>query len=76
ILGVLDPAYFLGGAMLLNREKARTVLKEKVADPLGLTVEASALKIKSQIDTAMGTEIRRLRERVGGEEDPLLVVYG
>jgi N-methylhydantoinase A len=76
ILGILDPAYFLGGAMRLNQEKARTVLKEKVADPLGLSVEASALRIKSQIDTAMGTEIRRLRERMGGEEDPLLVVYG
>lgn len=76
ILGILDPAYFLGGAMRLNREKARTILKKKVADPLGLPVEAAALKIKSQIDAAMGTEIRRLRERMGGEEDPLLVVYG
>jgi N-methylhydantoinase A/acetophenone carboxylase len=76
ILGVLDPAYFLGGAMQLNLEKARTVLKEKVADPLGLSVEASALKIKSRIDAAMGNEIRRIRERMGGEEEPLLVVYG
>jgi N-methylhydantoinase A/acetophenone carboxylase len=76
ILGVLDPAYFLGGAMQLHQEKARTILKQKVADPLGLSVEASALKIKSRIDAAMGTEIRELRERMGGEEEPLLVVYG
>lgn len=76
ILGILDPAYFLGGAMQLDLDKARNVLREKVAEPLGLSVEASALKIKSQIDAAMGTEIRRIRERMGNEEDPLLVVYG
>lgn len=76
ILGILDPAYFLGGAMQLDLDKARNVLREKIAEPLGLSVEASALKIKSQVDAAMGTEIRMLRERMGGEEDPLLVVYG
>lgn len=76
ILGILDPAYFLGGAMRLNREKACAALKEKVATPLGLSLEASALEIKSRIDSAMGTEIRRLRERMEGDEAPLLVVYG
>lgn len=76
VLGILDPAYFLGGAMQLDLDKARNVLREKVAKPLGLSVEASALKIKSQIDAIMGTEIRRIRERMGNEEDPLLVVYG
>ena len=76
VLGVLDPAFFLGGTMKLDREKARKFLKEKVADPLGCPVEAAALKIKSGIDTAMGKEIRFLRERLGNEENPLLVVYG
>jgi N-methylhydantoinase A/acetophenone carboxylase len=76
ILGVLDPAYFLGGTMQLNRDKAIAALKEKVADPLGLSVEAAALEIKSRIDSAMGTEIIRLRDRMGGDEAPLLVVYG
>jgi len=76
VLGILDPAYFLGGVMQLDLEKARDVLKKKVADPLGLSVEAAALNIKSRIDAAMGAEIRRLRERMGGEDEPLLVVYG
>ncbi len=76
ILGILDPAYFLGGTMQLDLDKARKILEEKVADPLGLSVEAAALEIKSRIDAAMGTEIKRLRDRMGGERDPLLVVYG
>jgi N-methylhydantoinase A/acetophenone carboxylase len=76
ILGILDPAYFLGGTMQLDLDKARNVLTEKIAEPLGLSVEASALKIKSQVDAAMGTEIRTLRERMDLEEDPLLIVYG
>ena len=43
ILGVFDPEYFLGGAMKLNLEKARNTMAEKVATPLGLSVEAAAL---------------------------------
>jgi N-methylhydantoinase A/acetophenone carboxylase len=76
ILGVLDPDYFLGGTMKLDREKARTVLEQKVAVPLGIPVEAAAWEIKSRIDQAMGEEIKRVRNKMGGEQDPLLIVYG
>ncbi len=76
VLGILDPAYFLGGTMKLNLDKARKVLKEKVADPLGLSVEAAALAIKARIDGEMGAEVRKLRDRMGVEQDPLLVIYG
>jgi N-methylhydantoinase A/acetophenone carboxylase len=76
VLGILDPGYFLGGAMRLDREKAGRILKEKIADPMGCSPEAAAWKIKSKIDTAMGEEIRRLRKRAAWTEDPLLIVYG
>jgi N-methylhydantoinase A len=33
ILGIFDPEYFLGGAMKLNLEKARSAMAEKVAAP-------------------------------------------
>jgi N-methylhydantoinase A/acetophenone carboxylase len=77
ILGILDPAYFLGGGMQLNREKARAVMEGKIARPLGLPVEAAALRVKERIDQAMGREIKRLKEQIWPEgENPPLVVYG
>ena len=76
VLGILDPDYFLGGDMKLNKAKAVEVLKAKVADPLNITVEAAAFEVKRTVDNAMGREVRRLREEMMCEEDPLLVFYG
>src|SRR5579884_150556 len=42
VLGYLNPAQLVGGAVRLNAEKARTVLAEKIAQPLGLSLEAAA----------------------------------
>src|SRR5699024_1781706 len=39
ILGRLNPDSILGGRMKMDVETARKVMKEKIADPLGLTVE-------------------------------------
>jgi N-methylhydantoinase A len=76
VLGILDPAYFLGGAMKLNSAKARDVMEQKVARPLGISVEEAALRVKRTIDQAMGKELLRVRQILGGEESPLAVVYG
>ena len=51
ILGYIDPEFFLGGAMVLDREGATSALRMKVADPLGITVEeaaASVLKLSTE----------------------------
>ena len=77
ILGILDPAFFLGGTMTLNREKARTVMEEKIARPLGLSVEEAASGITKRIDLAMGSEIKKLKDQIWqGRGDPPLLVYG
>jgi len=76
ILGILDPNYFLGGTMKLNEQKARSVIEEKVAKPLGISVEQAALEIKKTIDEAMGREVKRLKEEIGPNQDPPLVSYG
>ena len=76
ILGILDPEYFLGGIMKLNADKAKAVMEEKIARPLGISVEEAALKIKQRIDGAMGGSIKTLREERGTGFDPLLVFYG
>lgn len=51
ILGYIDPDFFLGGAMVLDREGATNALRTKVAEPLGITVEeaaASVLKLSTE----------------------------
>ncbi len=45
VLGYLDPDFFLGGAMKLDRDAAYRVVAEKVAKPLGLAVEEAAWNI-------------------------------
>lgn len=76
VLGILDPGFFLGGSMALNPEKARSVLKDNVANPLGISVEEAALAIKRTIDQTMGMELKQLKENTWPEFNPPLVVYG
>ena len=76
ILGIFDPEYFLGGAMKLNLEKARNAMAEKIAAPLGLSVETAALSVKETIDKGMGRELLEIKEQFATDADPLLVVYG
>jgi N-methylhydantoinase A len=42
ILGYINPAYLVGGALPLNAEKARQVFEEKIAAPLGLSLAHAA----------------------------------
>ncbi|MEM4280733.1 MAG: hydantoinase/oxoprolinase family protein [Candidatus Caldarchaeum sp.] len=57
VLGYLNERFFLGGRMRLNKRKAVQVIKEKVADILGVSVEEAAWAIKRIVDDHMGTEI-------------------
>jgi N-methylhydantoinase A len=41
-LGYLNPGHLVGGAVKLNTEKARAVIAEKIARPLGMSLEAAA----------------------------------
>jgi N-methylhydantoinase A len=50
VLGIIDPAYFLGGRLTLNADAAWRAVREKVAEPLGMSVEEAAEAIKSITD--------------------------
>lgn len=76
VLGILDPMHFLGGSMKLNRDKAAAVLTEKLAHPLGLSLAETAQSIRNQVDEAMGLEIRKIKEQLWPDGQPLLVIYG
>lgn len=58
ILGYLNPNYFLGGEMPLDEAYAREVMKRKLADPLGMSVEEAAMGINKIVTENMATATR------------------
>jgi N-methylhydantoinase A len=74
VLNRLNPDYFLGGGMGLNKEKSENAIKRKIADPLGISVEEAAVSIIKIIDARMADLIRRMT--IGRGYDPQdFVVY-
>lgn len=59
VLGYLDPNYYFGGRMLLNKEKAEEAIKTQLADPLGLSVPETAMLIRKIVDQNMAAAIRK-----------------
>ncbi len=60
VLGVLDPANFIGGRMTLDVEAARRAIDEHVARPLGMTVTEAAWSIRQILDSKMADLLRRM----------------
>jgi N-methylhydantoinase A/oxoprolinase/acetone carboxylase beta subunit len=59
VLGYINPDFYFGGNMKLNREAAEKAISEQIAEPLGLnTVEAAAL-IRRVVDEQMASAIRK-----------------
>ncbi|HMK79771.1 MAG TPA: hydantoinase/oxoprolinase family protein [Xanthobacteraceae bacterium] len=42
LLGYINPGYLVGGALKLKAEKARAAFEQKIAEPLGMTIERAA----------------------------------
>ncbi len=77
VLGYLNPDYFLGGRMSLDPEAARRVVELRVAEPLGLSVEAAAAGIFRIINAHMSDLIRRATvERGHDPRDFTLFAFG
>jgi len=45
LIGYMDPGTFLGGTMTLSLEPARRAFEEKIAKPLGMSVEEAAIGV-------------------------------
>jgi N-methylhydantoinase A len=56
VLGYINPDYYLGGKMILNKDKALQAIS-KLGRPVGWTEVMTALMIKKVVDTKMGQEI-------------------
>ena len=58
LLGYLDPDFFLGGRMRLDLEAARRAVEEKLAGPLGLSVERAAWTVHQVVNENMANAAR------------------
>jgi N-methylhydantoinase A len=58
ILGYLDPAFFLGGKMKLDLAATERAIKERIADPLGISVAEAAWGIHQVVNESMANAAR------------------
>jgi N-methylhydantoinase A len=65
VLGYISPQTFLGGRLSLLPERAHAVLREQVAQPLGLSVEEAALAITALASSRIAEGIRAATVRRG-----------
>jgi N-methylhydantoinase A len=76
-LGRLDGGTFLGGAMTLDVEAAKSAVTRDVAEPLGLSVEAAAEGVLAVTNANLGAAIRlSLFEKGLDPRDFALVAFG
>lgn len=60
VLGILDPAEYLGGEMALDAGLARQAIEDHLAEPLGLSAEQAALGVVRVATASMNQAIRKL----------------
>ena len=77
ILGRLSPECFLGGEMRLDRGAAEKALHERLAEPLGVSLERAASGMLHVATVAMANAVRHVTlERGLDPRDFTLVAYG
>jgi N-methylhydantoinase A len=75
VLGYIDPAYFLGGRIGLDAERAERAVREKLAEPLGTDVTTAAWSAKQLIDGFMGQEIYRIAALSSGMDPREFTIF-
>lgn len=77
VLGRLNPEYFLGGRMEVDGQISRKVIREKIAEPLGMSLLEAAEGIIRVINAVMAKAIRRLSVEKGYDpREFTLVCFG
>lgn len=78
ILGYLDPDFFAGGKIRLDKNAAMEAVTKYIAEPLGMTVEEAAAGMYRVINTNMAQGIREITIKRGYDprEFPMVVAGG
>ena len=78
VLGYLDPDFFAGGRIKLDLAKAITAIEEKIAKPLGYSLEEAAAGMYHVINVNMAAAVREVAVKHGQDprDFPLVVAGG
>ena len=76
VLGILDPDYFLGGRMRLERSSAERALEEQVCTPLGLDLPAGACAVVEVMTENMVQAIQGITIHQGVDPRSAVLVAG
>ncbi len=76
VLGYLDPSYFLGGGMKLDKKLAAKAIGEKVAAPLQLSIEEAAYAMWGAVNASMSNVIQNITIWRGIDPREYLMVSG
>lgn len=77
LLGYLEPTYFLGGRMVLDADRAASVVATRVAAPLGLDVTQAAWGVHAIVNENMARAARtHLIERNCDPREVAVVAFG
>jgi N-methylhydantoinase A len=77
VLGYLDPDYFLGGTMKLNKDKAVKAVEERLARPLKADPVEAAAGVYDIVNANMANAIRILTVQRGHDpREMMLFAYG
>ncbi|MFC1867583.1 hydantoinase/oxoprolinase family protein [Thermodesulfobacteriota bacterium] len=76
VLGYIDPDYFLGGEMKIDKGLSEKAIKEKVADRLGVSVEKGAASMYRIINSVMADTVSYTFTRRGYDPRDYVVCCG
>ncbi len=75
-LGYIDPGFFLGGEIELDSDLAEVAIMERVAGPLGMSLEEAAQAIMTAVSSFTADEINEVSTRRGIDVRDLTLVAG
>lgn len=76
VLGYIDPDYFLGGEMKIDKRLAEKAIKEKVSDRLGLSLEKGAASMYRIINSVMADSVSYTFTRRGYDPRDYIICAG
>ncbi len=76
VLGYVNPVALLGGRMRLNSDAAVTSIRDKIAEPLGISIEKAAYGIFTIVNNNMVNGIRRVSIERGYDPRDFVIVGG
>ena len=77
ILGFLSPDYLVGGGLKLARDKAVEVMRRRIAEPLGMSLEEAAWGVHVLANATMARALRAVSSERGRDpRDYALLAFG